>query len=222
MGVLLDVSESMASTIGFTRTAAIKFLNTLREAVDITVVDFDTEVRLARYGQADFPRVVERIREQEVKGWTALYDAIGLYLDGAADQDGRTVMLLYTDGGDTRSALRFSELMDLLKASGVTVYAIAAPAGAARGGRAAMAGLVLRQIAEATGGVAFFPENLGALDKAYAQVLADVRAQYTLGYVSTNPRRDGQWRTVEIRLREPRDRRVRSRRGYFAPLAPGP
>ena len=55
-----------------------------------------------------------------------MYDAVGVYLDGAADQDGRKIMLLYTDGGDTRSSLRFSDLMDLLKASDVTVYAIGA------------------------------------------------------------------------------------------------
>jgi len=124
LGLLLDVSESMGEDIGFTKTAAIKFLNTLLEAVDITVVDFDTEVRATRYSQADFARVIERIRLQKTSGWTALYDAIGVYLDGADGQDGRKVMLLYTDGGDTRSSMTFGNLIDLLKASDVTVYAI--------------------------------------------------------------------------------------------------
>ena len=86
LGILLDTSQSMQDDVAFTRTAAIKFLNRLQEAVDITVVDFDTEVRTARYTQADFPRVVERIRRQKVRGMTALYDAIGTYLDGAAGQ----------------------------------------------------------------------------------------------------------------------------------------
>ena len=62
LGLLLDVSESMGDDISFTKTAAIKFLNTLVEAVDITVVDFDTEVRATRYSQVDFARVIERIR----------------------------------------------------------------------------------------------------------------------------------------------------------------
>ena len=126
LGVLLDVSESMGEDMRFTKTAAIKFLNTLTDAADITVVDFDTEVRVARYSQNEFPRVVERIRQKKASGWTALYDAIGVYLDGAAGQDGRKIMLLYTDGGDTRSSLSRSELMDLLKASDATVYAIGA------------------------------------------------------------------------------------------------
>src|SRR6185295_15230419 len=119
LGLLLDVSESMQEDIGFTRTAAIKFLNTLTDALDITVVDFDSQVRVGRYGQSEFARLVERIRQQKTDGNTALYDAIGVYIDGAAGQRGRKVMLLYTDGGDTRSSLRFSELIDILKASDV-------------------------------------------------------------------------------------------------------
>src|SRR2546428_2824445 len=126
LGVLIAVSESMGEDMSFTKTAAIKFLNTLTDAADITVVDFDTEVRVARYSQNEFPRVVERIRQKKASGWTALYDAIGVYLDGAAGQDGRKIMLLYTDGGDTRSSLSRSELMDLLKASDATVYVIGA------------------------------------------------------------------------------------------------
>ena len=70
LGLLLDVSESMGDDIAFTKTAAIKFLNTLLEAVDITFVDFDTEVRATRYEQSDFARVIERIRLQKARGWT--------------------------------------------------------------------------------------------------------------------------------------------------------
>ena len=62
---VLDVSESMGDDIRFTQTAAVKFLNTLLDAVDITFVDFDTEVRVARYSQADFARLIERIRAPE-------------------------------------------------------------------------------------------------------------------------------------------------------------
>src|SRR5262249_36048032 len=121
LGLLLDVSESMGEDIAFTQTAAVKFVNRLADAVDVTVVDFDTEVRAARYSQAEFPRLVERIRQRKARGFTALYDAVGVYLDGAGSQDGRKIMLLYTDGGDTRSSMSKSELIDLLKASDVTV-----------------------------------------------------------------------------------------------------
>jgi Ca-activated chloride channel homolog len=218
LGVLLDVSGSMDEDIGFTKTAAIKFLNRLLDAVDIAVMDFDTEVRAARFSQNEFARVVERIRQKKASGFTALYDAIGVYLDGAAGQDGRKVMLLYTDGGDTRSAISYSELIDLLKASDATVYAIGALEHQSAFTKNEQR-MKLQQIAEVTGGQAFFPVAVKELDSVYDKVVADIRAQYTLGYVSTNEKADGTWRKIEIKMvrKQGRDLRVRSRRGYFAP-----
>jgi VWFA-related protein len=218
LGLMLDTSESMDEDMKFTKTAAVKFLNTLLDAVDVTVVDFDTEVRLARYGQNDFARLIERIRQRKATGWTALYDAIGVYLDGAAGQDGRKIMLLYTDGGDTRSSTSFRELLDLLRASDVTVYAIGELEHQSSSG-ALEARTVLQQIAETTGGQAFFPLSVKQLDEIYEKVLAQIRAQYTIGYLSTNDKKDGSWRKIEIKVarRDGRDYRVRARKGYFAP-----
>jgi Ca-activated chloride channel family protein len=218
LGVLLDVSESMEEDISFTKTAAIKFLNRLLDAVDIAVMDFDTEVRAARYSQNEFPRVVERIRQKKASGFTALYDAIGMYLDGAAGQDGRKVMLMYTDGGDTRSAIGYSELIDLLKASDATVYAIGALEHQSAFTKNDQR-MKLQQIAEVTGGQAFFPAAVKDLDSVYDKVVAEIRAQYTLGYLSTNEKADGTWRRIEIKVvrKQGRDLRVRARKGYFAP-----
>jgi Ca-activated chloride channel family protein len=217
LGLLLDVSESMGEDIRFTRTAAIKFLNTLTSAVDITVVDFDSQVRVARYEQSEFARVIERIRQQKVSGDTALYDAIGVYLDDAAEQNGRKIMLLYTDGGDTHSALRLGDLLKLLKASDVTVYAIGELEHRSSTGKTD-ARSILRQVGETTGGQAFFPSSVKELDAVYEKVLAEIRAQYTVGYQSTNLSADGAWRKVEIRIgRNAGDYRVRSRKGYYGP-----
>jgi Ca-activated chloride channel homolog len=211
----------MESDIAFTRTAAVKFLNTLTEALDVTVVDFDTEVRVARYEQHDFARLIERIRTKKTGGDTALFDAIGVYLDGAAGLDGRKVMLLYTDGGDTRSAMRLGELLDLVKASDVTIYAIGVfDVTAARVRNEER--MVLQQITEATGGKVFFPPSAKELDKVYEQVVAEIRAQYTLGYLSTNSKSDGSWRKIDIKIGRPdaKDLRIRARRGYYAVKRP--
>jgi len=219
IGLLLDVSESMAQDIELTRTASIKFLNTLRDAEDVTVVDFDTRVRAARFSQSDFPRLVERIRRQKAEGFTAMYDAVGVYLEGAAGQTGRKVMLLYTDGGDTRSALRFRDVLDMLKASDVTVFVIGALDPQRSFGRNEQR-MVMTQMAEASGGLAFFVTDIKQLDRIYAQIVSEIRAQYTVGYLSTNPRADGAWREVSIRLVARPDAgelRVRAREGYYAP-----
>jgi Ca-activated chloride channel family protein len=215
LGLLLDVSESMGEDIAFTKTAAIKFLNTLLEAVDITVVDFDTEVRVTRYSQSEFARLIERIRRQKVTGWTALYDAIGVYLDGAAGQDGRKVMLLYSDGGDTRSAMSWSDLIGLLKASDVTVYVVGQLEHQSASGKNEQR-MLLQQMADITGGQAYFPNSVKELDRMYEKVLAEVRAQYTLGYLSANEKTDGAWRKIEVKVTR-KDCRTRARKGYFAP-----
>jgi Ca-activated chloride channel family protein len=218
VGVLLDVSGSQELDLPFTQTAVIKFLGAVPDAVDMTFIDFGSTVRSARYTQEDFPRLVDRVRRLRTDGYTALYDAIAMYLDEAAEQDGRKVMVLYTDGGDTASRLSLNKLMKWLKASDVTLYAIGALENQPQSVQF-MQGALLSEMAEATGGTAFFTERVKDLDKIYEQVLGEVRAQYTLGYVSTNDNTDGKWRKVKIQItrQDAKGLKVRARKGYFGP-----
>jgi Ca-activated chloride channel homolog len=221
VGLLFDTSGSMTDDIALSRSAAIRFLNTLSDAADMTLVDFDTEVRLARYGQKDFPRMVERIRGRKPDGFTAMYDALGVYLDRASDDEGRTVLVLYTDGGDTRSTISFGDVMTLVRASDVTIYTVGFLEHQSASLRAEQRAR-LSQLADATGGQAFFPSTMKDVDAAYDKIIAQVRAQYSLGYVSTNTMHDGSWRKVEIRLKRPalKGVRIQTRKGYFAPYRP--
>lgn len=216
VGLLFDTSGSMTEDIKLSRSAAVKFLNTLSEAKDMTLVDFDTEVRVAKYGQRDFPRMVERIRGRTPDGNTALYDAMGVYLDGASEDDGRKILVVYTDGGDTQSTISFGDLMTLLRASDATVY----PVGFLEHSRGHIEERAhLMQIAEATGGQAFFPTTMKDIEAAYDKVVAQIRAQYSLAYTSTNTKQDGAWRKVEIKVsrNDLKGTRILARRGYFAP-----
>ena len=218
LGLLFDTSGSMGDDIQLARSAAIKFLNTLTEAVDITLVDFDTEVRAARFTQQDFPRLVERIRSRKPQGFTAMYDALGVYLDGAAADDGRTILVVFSDGGDTRSALRFSDALTLLRASDVTVFSIGLLQNQPQSVQLSQR-TRLTQLADESGGQAFFPRSMQEVEEAYGTIEAQIRGQYTLGYISTNTARDGRWRKVDVRVRRDglRGVEVRARRGYFAP-----
>lgn len=222
LGLLFDTSGSMTQDLSMSRSAAVKFLNLLPEAEDITLVDFDTEVRVARYGQADFPRLVERIRGRKADGLTALYDALGVYLDGAGEQDGQKVLVLYTDGGDTTSALSFGRLLDLLKASDVTVYAVGFVRHA--GGATHDLRIKLAQMTEAAGGVALFPSSLKELDEKYADIVTELRSRYILGYLPEDTASDGRWREVSIRVSErtAKGLKVRARKGYYAPFVETP
>ena len=217
LGLMVDASGSMQNDMKLAQGAAIKFLNMLPEAEDITLVDFDTQVRITRYPQRDFPRLVERIRQRKADGWTAFYDALGTYLDGADSQEGRKILVMYTDGADSRSAITLSETLTLLRASQVTVYAIGLVehTGSAR----LQLQMTLRQLTEATGGQAFFPSEMKDVENAYDKVLAEIKGQYHLGYLSTNTASDGAWRKVEIKVKRP-DLRVRARKGYFGPYKP--
>ena len=221
IGLLFDTSGSMANDLAMARTAAVKFCNLLRRAEDITLVDFDTEVRAARFGPNDFPRFVERLRNRKPEGWTALYDALGLYLDGTGFLSGEKVLVAYTDGGDTRSVMSFSDALTALKASDATVYVIGFLDNQSAREKLEQR-MRLSQLAEATGGLAFFPNNIKEIDAAYDQVLGDVNARYLIGYVSSNQANDGRWRKLDVRLTRDdlKAAKIRARKGYFALLRP--
>jgi Ca-activated chloride channel family protein len=217
LGLLFDTSGSMADDMRLEATAAIRFLKDLPEAQDITLVDFDTEVRIAQYGPADLPRLVERIRSRKADGWTSLYDALGIYLDGIHDRDGRKVLVVYTDGGDTRSAQTFSDVMAMLKSSDVIVYSIGFLEHETGSSKLEQK-MRLQQLADVTGGEAFFPTTNKALEEIFSRIAAQVRAQYSLGFVSTDSRKDGTWRKLDVRLLGDKLQglQIRTRKGYYA------
>lgn len=222
LGLMLDMSGSMDLDIKDVRTAIVKFLNAMDRAADITLVDFDTEVRVARYGPNDFTRLIERIRMRKPGGWTALYDAIATYLNGAAEQIGQKVLVMYTDGGDTRSSLTIGQLVDMLRGSDVTVYALGylenQPSSARSDQR-----MQLQRLASMTGGQAYFPSSLKEVASIYESIQKELSARYSLGYTSSDTRADGKWREVKVRLKRPdlKGARIRTRAGYFAPYREG-
>ncbi|HEX6465043.1 MAG TPA: VWA domain-containing protein [Vicinamibacterales bacterium] len=221
LGMLLDTSGSMADDLKDARTAAVKFVNALDRAADFTLVDFNTDVRVARFGPDDYPRLVERIRERKADGWTALYDAVGVYLNGTQNQDGQKVLVLYTDGGDTSSSLTFHDMMDLLKACDVTVYAVGYLEHQSSSGRIQQRS-ELERAAAITGGQAYFPTIAKDLDGVFDKIREELAGRYSLGYVSTDNRTDGAWRNVEIKLvhRDLKGVKLRTRTGYYAPYKP--
>ena len=219
LGLLLDTSGSMADDLKDARSACVKFVNALDRAADVTLVDFATDVRVARFGPDDYPRLVERIRERKADGWTALYDAIGVYLAGAQNQDGQKVLVLYTDGGDTTSAMTFRETIDLLKASDVTLYAIGYLEHQSTNGRIQQRS-ELQRAADITGGEAYFPAVAKELDGVFDKIREELGARYSFGYTSTDTRTDGAWRNVDIKLlrHDLKGVKLRTRTGYFAPF----
>ncbi len=141
-----------------------------------------------------------------------------MYLNGAQNQEGQKVLVLYTDGGDTTSVLTFRDMLDLLKASDVTVYAIGYMEHQGSSSQMQQRS-ELDRVAVLTGGQAYFPGQAKDLDGVFEKIQQELAARYSLGYLSSDTRTDGAWRGVEIKLLRPdlKGARLRTRSGYFAP-----
>jgi Ca-activated chloride channel family protein len=223
LGLLLDTSGSMQKDLAGAATAAIRFVNTLEEARDVTFVDFADEVRVSRFSPGSYSHLFERIRGNKADGYTALYDAVAMYLASAEEQDGQKVLLLYTDGADSRSETTFGELVEMLRLSQVMVYVIGYLENQSSTERSIQQ-MRMNDVARQTGGHAFYPAggrngNKDEIDRIYARILEELKSRYTLGYVSTNPRADGTYRKVQVKVNAPgvQGLKVRTRPGYFAP-----
>jgi len=153
------------------------------------------------------------------EGTTAIWDAIALtssqVLDHAQAQRRRAIVLL-TDGLDTTSRLRRSDAIDAVLSAEATVYVIGIGDSKGEG----VNKTALKEIAERTGGRAFFPKKAGDLEAAFTEIEQELRTQYLLAYSSTNKRRDGSYRKINVEITNPDLKKeklvIRHRPGYFA------
>ncbi|PYQ39293.1 MAG: hypothetical protein DMF77_21865 [Acidobacteria bacterium] len=217
LGLLMDTSGSMLAQLKLSQEAAVRFLESIPRARDLVTIFFDDDIRLSRYNSENQQGLFERIAEAKGGGDTALYDAISVYISRVQDASGRKVLVLFTDGEDTRSALGLSEVLQLIRSSGVIIYPIAFMGGFPPGSaRALHSKSVLEQMAEVTGGAVFTPRSSKDLSAIYTRILQELQSQYVLGYVSDDPARDGKFRRLKVDV-PGKGLRVRHRAGYFAP-----
>jgi Ca-activated chloride channel family protein len=133
----------------------------------------------------------------------------------------RRAIVVLSDGEDTSSLLPFDEVLDLAKRSETAIYAIGLRSnegGANESKGFKEAEFALRQLSQETGGRAFFPNQAADLTKVYGQISEELSSQYTLGYTSRNPRRDGAWRRIVVRVNG-QQLTARTKQGYFGPTS---
>jgi VWFA-related protein len=207
----LDTSASMAASLPEAQRAAVAFLaNTFGPADRAAVLSFsDTPVlRLPLSG--DRAALGGALAGLHAERGTALWDSLvyGLsYLKGI--ERGQPAVVLFTDGGDHLSRLRFEEALEFARRSGIAIYAIGFQVShLAVGDRGRLA-----KLAEETGGKSFFVASAAELDSAYATIAEDLRSRYLLAYQPSRPPHAGEWRPVEIKVTGD-GRRVKSIRGY--------
>jgi len=217
LGMLMDTSESMKDSIKLTQETAVHFLESIPRARDLLLIFFDQDIRLSRYTSENQQGLFERILEAKGRGNTALYDAISVYLSRVADSSGRKVLIVYTDGEDTTSAIGLMDTLRLVRSSGVVVYPIAF-SGASFGigtNRYLSANSFLSQLAEASGGQIYSPKATKDVAGVYTKVLDELQKQYVLGFVSDRPEKDRKFRKLLVKLKQP-ELRIRHRTGYYA------
>src|SRR5690349_2437154 len=171
LGMLLDTSTSMLEQLKLSQEAATRFLESVPRARELYTIFFDHEIRLSRYDSENQQGLFERIHAAKGGGDTALYDAMAVYLSRVEGATGRKVLVLFTDGEDSRSELAFSDAVQLLRSSRVTVYPIAFSSFSPGSTRAVKARAVLQQFADLTGGTVFHPSSSRDLAGIYQKIL---------------------------------------------------
>ena len=226
LALLMDTSASMADRMSTAQEAAIGFAERLRTQDLASIIDFDSRVDILHEFTNSLDALTSAIRRTSAGGSTSLYNAIYISLKelakiGAAataeEEIRRQAIVMLSDGEDTSSLVGFEEVLELAKRSNTIIYSIGLRSRDIRTRRGFReADFVLRQLAQETGGRTFFPEQVEDLPEIYQRISNELSSQYTLGYVSKNPIRDGRWRRVVVRVDHP-NVGARTKQGYYAP-----
>jgi Ca-activated chloride channel family protein len=222
LGMLFDTSESMRKDLRLSQESAIRFLDAIPRARDLLLIFFDRDIRLSRYSSENQQGIFGRILETRGEGYTALHDAIAVYLSRVSETAGRKVLVVFTDGDDTTSRSTPDEVVRMVRSSSVTVYPVQFAGEHRRDTTEALrARAFLAQLAESSGGRVFQPHASKDLAVIYQSILDELGSQYVIGYVSDNASRDGRFRKITLEAKRP-DVRLRYRPGYDAPRDPPP
>ncbi len=223
--LLLDASSSMQHRMQTVHDAARGFMEVLRPGDRGAVVAFNERVRVMQDLTPDTRAIADAIDGTAAGGSTALYTALYVSLKEfgkrtlAAGEVRRQAIAVLSDGEDTASLIPFEEVVSLARTMGVTIYPISLQAAGGRAGvslNESSAAYALRDLARETGARAFFPAGVHQLESVYAEIAAELAAQYSIGYLPSNERVDGRFRRIQVSIPADPTLRPRTRTGYTA------
>ena len=222
MGLVIDNSGSMRDKRPRVNEAAITLVESSNPQDEAFVVNFNDDfyLDLDKDFTNSIPELKEALERIDARGSTALYDAIIGSLDHLkkASKDKR-VLLIVTDGEDNTSRNSLEKTIREIQKTDTVVYTIGLLSQESKK-NAKRAKKALEDIAKASGGLSYFPENVEDVHNICQQVAHDIRNQYTLAYYPSNSKRDGTFRAVQVEVIPPRGRGklvARTRNGYYAP-----
>ena len=207
----IDISGSMESALVDVKPAVKQLLSKLRPGDAATLLGFNDITFVAAERETD-PRTREAAVELLTPwGGTALYDATVKTLDLMSRETGRKGIVIFSDGDDRNSLTRRETAMARVQASDAMLYTV----GFGGGATVPQLRSSLENYARSTGGRPFFPRHVQELEEIFNTIVSELANQYALSYSSTNPRRDGTWRDIKVRVRTGKYD-IRARRGYRA------
>src|SRR5438270_7023249 len=225
MGLVIDNSGSMRDKRPRVNQAALTLVEASNPQDEAFVVNFNDDfyLDLDKDFTNSIPELKEALERIDSRGSTALYDAIIGSLDhekkGHKD---KKVLLIVTDGEDNTSHNSLEKTVREIQKTDTVIYTIGLLSEESKKS-AKRAKRALEEISKASGGLAYFPENVEDVHSICEQVAHDIRNQYTLAYYPTNTKRDGTFRAVQVDVIPPRGRgklQARTRNGYYAPGGP--
>ena len=219
VSLLVDTSGSTAKDLKYELDSVSKFLKALFSEGNpedaVSLYSFDSDVTVHNSFTHRMAALEGNLRRLKAEGGTALYDALYLASERLEDREGRHVIVVVTDGGDTVSAKNYHQALEAAQRADTVIYAILVmpitnDAGRNIGGENALATLTA-----STGGKVFMPSVGATLDAAFAEILSDLRTQYLIGYYPRNvPFTKDRFHRVEVKLSRP-DLRAITRNGYY-------
>ena len=211
LAITIDTSGSMVASLPQAREAARGFLDNIITPRDrYFAVAFSDRPVLIMAPTDDVEAVETSLESLQSVGWTTLHDAVVTTLYYFRGVRGRRAMILLSDGDDTASSIPFRDALEYAKRSGVAIYTIGLDVGSLKGGVRRK----LNQMAEETGGRSFYIKNAFELKGVYDEIEEELRSQYLLAYSSDLPATEGEYREVEVKLKD-KKYKARTIRGYY-------
>jgi VWFA-related protein len=219
MALLVDTSGSVGSRFEFEQNAATAFMqHTVRRGFDRAfVMGFNNHSQVAQDFTDNISLLSNGVHKLRNGGGTALYDAVyrackDKFLKDRPDRPVRKAIIVVSDGEDNQSEATRAQAIEMAQRAEVIIYAISTD----DSGLVMRGDKVLEQLADATGGRAFFPFKMKDITRSFAAIEDELRSQYVVSYKPADFDADGRYRSIEISSLK-KDLQVRARRGYFAP-----
>ena len=223
LGLVIDSSRSIGERRAEVIEGALRLAQLSHDGDDVFLVSFNDTAQFGLNRQTALSRSPSLLRTalmaMKPDGQTALYDGLILSLDELArGKWERQAAVIFSDGGDTASKATVEEALERARRSDALVYAI----GLASINNPYRSPKVLKKLARASGGEAYFPEDSAELQEVCESIAKEMRSQYTLTYAPANSRQEGLYREIDIKLADPAAKgwKLRAREGYYEPEAP--